>query len=326
MAMGKQSDFVIYHEQFYGGVTEGINQNINVFNEASQGALQMVTQDLIGDYAKESFFKDINGLISRRDLTSVAVVGDTPMQQDEVISVKVNRKIGPVSHTLNAFRKLGADPEEMSFKLGEMVGRKKMKDMVNTGIRALVGAIINNANVIYDATADTLKTANHTALVGGLAKFGDMSGSIRAWVMHSKNYHDLMKQGIADKIFEVAGVTIYEGTIATFNRPVIVVDCPDLVVTADTPDSYYTLGLAEGALVLTESEEQDIVAQIVTGQEQLGTRVQGEYAFNLEVLGYKWDTTTGGPNPTDAALVTAGNWDKVAYDDKLTAGIAIKFQ
>jgi len=42
--------------------------------------------------------------------------------------------------------------------------------------------------------------------------------------------------------------------------------------------------------------------------------IQGEYANTVSVTGFTWDTGNGGANPTDVALGTTTNWDKVITD------------
>ena len=71
---------------------------------------------------------------------------------------------------------------------------------------------------------------------------------------------------------------------------------------------------------VVESEERQVVSDLITGLENLVMRVQGEYAFNVGVKGYKWNTTA---NPADAALATGANWTKVATSDKSTAGVML---
>jgi hypothetical protein len=325
MAIGKATDFVIYQEQFQAGVWEALTQNVNVFNGASAGAIKLVAQDLKGDYNKEAFFRGITGLVSRRDTTSVSAATDLALTQGEKIGVKLNRKIGPVTQTLDALRKIGFDSQEISFGIGKMVGEKKAQDMLNAAMIGATAALGAQSAVVYDATADTTKTLNHTAMVSAMAKFGDQSGRIKAWVMHSKPYFDLIKQAISDKIVEVAGVTIYQGNVATFNRPVIVTDSAPLLVSG-SPNTYPILGLTEGGVVVTESEQQEIVSQLVTGMENLVYRIQGEFAFNLNVEGFQWDVTNGGANPSDAALGTGTNWDPVVSSYKDYAGIYLKVQ
>jgi len=308
MAVGTKANFVIYQEEFFGGYSEALEQNSNIFNAASQGAITIEPNRLKGDYEKESFVKNISNLITRRNVTSVADATDSAMTQDEFIGVKVNRKIGPVANTLDSFRKIASDPQEMSFLLGEQVGKASAVDMADTAARVLVAAITAlGSGALHDGTAGT---PTHTGLIDILSKMGDGERNVVAWMMHSKSYFDLMRQAVADKVFEVAGVTIYTGTVATLNRPVIVVDSSPLI-TSGTPDQYNILGLTRGACTIAESEQQEIVSDMVTGKENLIMRIQGEYAYNMKVRGMKWDVTNGGANPDDAALALSTNWDSV---------------
>lgn len=327
MAAGKESDFKIYHSEFYGGMYERLVQVTQAFNIASNGGVQLITKKVLGDYQKESFLKRVSNLITRRDLTVLTAADDLPMTMDELISVKINRKIGPAAQTLDAWKKVGADPAEFSFKLGQIIAEEKLKDMLNTGILCIEAAIQGQAALVYDATGESTKTLTHTHLVSGLAKMGDRAVDILVWVMHSKPYFDLLKQALADKIFEVAGAVVYSGTVATFNRPTVVIDAPALHdANGSATDTYNVLGLTASGVVVQESEEETITSQMVTGLEQLVMRIQGEYAFNVGCKGFKWDVTNGGANPTDTALGTTTNWDKAMAEDKNLAGVRVLVQ
>lgn len=321
------TDFKIYQAEFQAGVWEGITQAVQAFNGASRNAIRLVTQALEGQYSKEAFFTDVSGLISRRDVTSVATAAGLKLTQDEVISVKVNRKIGPVETTLDAIRKISGSQQEISFMLGRMIGEKKMQDYLNTGILACSAALEGQSAIIYDATGQSTKTMTTAHLVSGLAKFGDMAERIVAWVMHSKVYFDLVQEQIAAKITNVADRVVYGASPATLNRPVIISDIPSLhEANGSATDTYNTLGLVSDACVVTESEQSDIITEIVTGLENLVMRMQGEFAFNLKTRGFKWDITSGGQNPNDAALGLSTNWDKVATENKDLAGVLINSQ
>ena len=84
------------------------------------------------------------------------------------------------------------------------------------------------------------------------------------------------------------------------------------------------LGLVAGAVEVENSEQQEIVVQDVTGLENLVVRFQGEYAYNLGIMGFKWDMSNGGVNPDATAVATAGNWDSVATSFKDYAGVVLK--
>jgi hypothetical protein len=323
MTASTKDTFEIYQDQFHSGYTETLVQETNIFNEASRGAIRLVTQAKLGDFAKESFFQTISGLVSRRDISSVSAAGDLDLTSDEIASVKINRKIGPVLKTLDALRKIGSSEAELSFVLGQQFAKAVAVDMVNSAIRALVAALSQNSALLYDYSGTGKMT--HTVLSNGKGKFGDAMGKIACWVMYSKVYTDLEVQALSDKITNVADVLITQGTLATLGLPTIITDSAPLKV-AGTPDHYNTLGLVPGAAVVTESEERRIVTQMVTGLENLAVRLQGELAYNLGVKGYTYDYADGGANPVDADVATAAHWDKVAADDRDCAGVVIHTQ
>ena len=328
MAATQASDFKIYNDMYWGGVTEVLQQNVAGFNANSLNSLILVPRAIKGDFEKESFIQQMTALVGRRDTTSLAAQTDTALTQDELVGIKLNRKIKPVASTLDAWRKIvGTNSmEDFSYSLGQSMGSNIAADYINVALSAVANALGNEAGLALDITAEATKTPTHDALIRTMALLGDQAQRLQIWVMHSSAYFKLMQQSVADKIFEVAGATIYQGTIQTFNRPVLVIDSPSLVV-ADAGgagiDGYYTLGLTQNALEVAQSEEQYITSAEVTGQEQLIYRVQGEYAFNLKMKGFAWDLTNGGVNPTDAAVATATNWDRVAADIKSCAGTAL---
>lgn len=327
MATSTVSNFKIYNPQFQAGMWEGIAQVITAFNAASQNAVRLVSRAIAGDYEKEAFFQQVS-MVSRRDITSTSAATAIAMTQDENISVKVDRKIGPAEILLNAARRIGMSWEEASYIIGVMAGEQKAKDLLNTGLLAVEAAIEGQGtSLTYDATGQTTKTLITTYLVEALAKMGDAAGRVVAWVMHSKPFFDLTKSQITDKITNVADAVIYGASPGTLNRPCVVLDAPALTdANGSATDTYNILGLVANGVVVTESEQSEIVSEIVTGGENLKGRYQGEYAFNLACKGFKWDTTNGGTTPTDASLATTTNWDKVAASVKDCAGVRIVVQ
>lgn len=328
MAAGKASDFKVYQDQFQAGIVETLTQNSNAFNAASVGAISLSTMSRRGDYSQQAFFKNVANLVSRRDTTSVADATILPMTQDEWISVKLNRKIGPVDQTKDAFRKImaGLAEDEMSFMLGEMAAKAMQVEMLNSALRSGRAALNAQADVKY--TVPTSGTLNTAGLVSGLSKFGDAASQIVCWVMHSKTYYDLVQAQITANIDGVSNFNVATGTPVTLNRPVLVTDSDALLIasgsgSAATTD-YFTLGLTADALIVENTEEEELVIENVTGKENLITRLQGEFAYNMGVKGFKWDVANGGANPSDATLGTGSNWDAVRGSFKDFAGVIIQ--
>lgn len=322
------TDFKLYNAEFQAGMWEGITQFVNAFNGASANAVRLVAQSLVGQYAKEAVFQNISDVISRRDVTSTSDASVKKLTQGELVSVKINRKIGPVELTADAIRKIGKDQQEVSFILGQMIGQHKAKDLLNTAILAVEAAIEGQGvDLNFDATGLTTKTLTTEYLVSGMAKLGDMSERIVAWAMPSKAYFDLVKEQISAKITNVADRVVYGASPATLNRPVVISDIPALHDdNASQTDTYNVLGLVTDAVVATESEQSEMVSQVVTGKENLILRMQGEYAYNIGCKGFAWNVQAGGANPTDGAIGTTTNWVKVMASHKDLSGVRIKVQ
>jgi hypothetical protein len=320
---GTTGDLKIYDEQFFSGINEVLQQQGNVFNAASNNALIMRARAIKGFYSQQSFQKLVADLIERRDPGSTGTVIDKKIEQDELVSVKMFRRIGPVANTIHSWKTIGENPEIFSLSLGQQYGVAVLLDYVNTVIRATSACMRSEpANMVHDYTsAGNLHTKG---LIQGLSKMGDGAGRIVCWVMHSKAFFDLMESQYDDAVFQVASTAVMAGTPTTIQRPVVVTDSPALVLDQGVdPDHYLTLGLTTGAGTAEESEDRDIVLDTITGHENLMARLQGEYAFNMGVSGFQW-LTAAGTNPTDIDIGDPDNWDFQYHDHKMGPGIAIE--
>ena len=323
MAAGTKADFVIYNEQFHGGMIDRLTQVVNLFNSGSNNAIILDFQSLMGEYNRETFYKRISNFITRRDNTSTAAATILKMETDEKIGVKLNRKAGPVDQTFDAWKKIGADPATMSFVLGRMYAEEKMQDMLNTGLIAGIAAITAfGSGVSYlDTSAETTTTLTTDKLFRMKQLMGDMAKDIVCIVGHSKPYFDLVRSQITDNILDVSGINIRKGAPTT-DLPFIYTDSPALLNATTTPDQYKTLGLVAGAIKITQSEPDTVFADTISGNESLLGRFQAEYAYSIEINGSKWDVANGGANPTDATLGTSTNWDKAGSTSvKTGAGV-----
>lgn len=319
--------FKVYEPEFQSGLVEGLNQNVALFNEGTRGAIRLIPRVLAGHYSKEAFFEDVASLVTRRDITSVGTASDLDMTQDEVISVKVNRKVGPVLKTLDSFRKAGISEAEASRAFGRLAADRKLKDMINTALIAAEAAIQGNTAMNLDITSESTKTASVAALNRTLAKFGDAAGDIVFWVMHSKPAFDVVGQQITAGVFGVSNLIQISGPLQTIlGRGYAMCDAPALTdANGSAADSYNTLGLVQGAVEVIETEPDVFFTEVVGGLENLARRFQSEHAFNIKIKGFKYNVA-GGVNPSDATIGTTSNWTQVAYDDKLTAGVRLVTQ
>ncbi len=324
---GTLEDMVLYPDQIQGGAYETLVENTDVFNAASRNALRIVPALRKAEYAAEAFTQRISTtLIRRRDPSSVSAIEPDKIAQEEALSIKVNRGY-LIEQTEDAFRKAlgaGVSAEALSYMVGQQIAKEMLGDMSNVLIGSVTGALSLQATNLVDLTEAAAPIVTTASLVDALAKMGDSAHLIRAWVMSPTVFYNLTKRQISESISGIANIAVMSGGPTTLGIPVIVTDCPALVIDGGSdPDTYVTLGLTENAGVIEDSETRSILTERVGGLANIVQRVQGEYAYNVGVKGFSWNTTTGGTNPTDAYLAAGTYWTKVRASHKDLAGVAI---
>lgn len=320
----------VYDPRIQGGYRERLSYVIDAFNAASRGGISLSTVTKNGNFDYKAFWSRVSGLVNRRDTTSVAAATATKSAQAEHVSVKLNRRIGPHETTRDALLKAGFTnfgDDGAAFALGEWVAEATAQERVDTAILALRAALLGQTELVHSIWHASVPVyMSNSALINGLKKVGDASAQIICLVMHSHAWFKLVEgQVVTDKVSGIADVVMFGGSPATMNRPVLVMDNPNLIVDPGSDlDKYYTLGLTANAAEVEDTEQEYITSDIITGLEQIVHRLQGEYAYNLGVKGQTWDVGNGGANPNNAAIGTSTNWDKVVSSHKSLGGIIIE--
>lgn len=300
---------------------ETLDQQIALFNEATRGAIILRRAANMGDYSDEALWAKIANLVRRRNAYGSGSVTATKLSQLLKTTVKVAGGTPPIEIDPSQYKWILKNQEEAGFVIGRQLAEESMADMLNTGLMVAKVAIGAQANLVHDATAGVLSLS---ALNKGASKFGDRAGSIVCWIMHSTPIFDLYEGSLnnAEGLFQFGNVRV---TQDGFGRTLVFTDSPALV-TAGSPDTYHTLGLTAGSILVEQND--DFVDNIDTtnGDENIKSTYQAEWSYNLGLKGYAWDKANGGKSPNDAALGTATNWDKYATSDKDTAGVLVDSQ
>lgn len=315
--------FVIYEDEFYSGMFEVVQQNSAIFNQASSGTMNIVPREHIGDFSKAAFFTEEDNVVTRRDITVNTDGTATELDSDEVIGMKLYRRF-QWEKKLTDIQRIGWTPQEYSFVVGQQTAEYKMREMLNTSLLGLVTCLGKSTDNTLDITGESPNTLNYDSMPTLFQKFGDRASRLRHFVGHSKPLHDLMGDSFSTQTDNVAGFALNTGQFPLLGRSLAITDSSDLVTTDGVStgvDSYKTVALQEGAIVIEESEPEEVVQEVVTGKENLIVRTQGEFGYTLKIKGFKYSDT--GANPNDSALGTAGNWTQVATDTKNTAGVYI---
>src|SRR5690606_34261368 len=313
-------DLQVFNKQTYAAMTETVAQDIEKFNAAAQGAIQLINEPFGGDFNIEASFKAIAGIVRRRNAYGTGTVAAKRLEQMLDVSVDVAAGTPPIEYEKQQYSWILQNPELAALTIGEQLAKARLADMLNAGILGASSAISGNVNAVH---GDGTDTASFRLLNKCAAKLGDRSSAIRAWIVHSTTMHKLCDNALAnaEELFCYDGVNVVRDP---FGRVCVVTDAPALVGDNTGTAFYNTLGLVEGAVVV--SDNNDFNAELVpgTGGENIKYTYQAEWTFGAGVKGYAWDTAAGGKSPTDAAIGTPTNWDLIAASVKDTAGVLIK--
>ncbi len=320
------SDMKVFDKYVAEATIETLAQQVEKFNAASAGAIVLTTQGFTGDYIHEQMWKSVHSAQRRVNRYATnTVASPTPMSELRETGVKVAGGFGPITWEpgqLSWMQKNTAEAVEMASRnLAEAI----MKDQLNSAIAALCAAIGNNSNArVEKTTGSTASKITYSMLNEAHAKFGDSSAAIVANVMDGATYHALIGQNLANSthLFQANGVTVVD----ILGKAVIVTDAPALsvaavVVTPTAPAKSRALGLVAGAATVYDGSDLITNTEVSNGAIRIAATFQADYTFGLALKGYTWDVTYGGKSPSDAALATGSNWDKIATSDKHTAGV-----
>lgn len=307
-------DLRIFNKQTYLAMTETIDQEINLFNAASGGVIELVNKPFEGNFSIEASFKAIAGLVRRRNAHGTGTVAAGRLEQILAVAVKVAAGTKPIEYERQQYEWIQQNPELAALTIGEQLAKARLADMLNAGIACAVTAIGKQADTKYTAPS----SVNFTDLVKGAAKFGDRSAAVRAWVMHSGAQTDLYVNALTnlERLFSYDSVTVQRDPAG---RLLIQTDCADLVGSAE---NYLILGLVDSGIVINGNDDFNAELVPTVGIENIKYTYQAEWSFGVAIKGYAWDTTKPA-SPTDAQLKTAANWLRTASSHKDTAGVLI---
>ncbi|OOF56147.1 hypothetical protein BKK56_03960 [Rodentibacter genomosp. 2] len=310
-------DLQVFNKQTQVALTETVDQDIEKFNEASGGTIVLQNAPVEGDFDIRVSFKAVAGLVRRRNAYGQGTVEAKRLEQLLNVAVKVAAGTPPLEYEPQQYHWILKNPELAAITIGQQLAKARLADMLNTAVLGGVAAIGGNTKTVLDdkTQAPTFRTLNK-----GAALFGDRSGSLKAWVMHSTTLHSLFENALTntERLFNYDNINVVRDP---FGRVFVVTDSPALV---NTDGSYNTLGLVENAILVGGNNDFNSVILPKVGGENIGATYQAEWTYNLGILGYKWDMTAGGKSPNDTALGTSTNWEKSASFDKDTAGVLVK--
>lgn len=307
----------VFNQYLMDATAETLGQQIQKFNQASNGAIVLTSMAFEGDFFQRSFYAALHTAQRRVDrYAAQSTAAATALSQLQENSVKVAGGFGPIVFEPGQMTWIQKNEAEAIAVISGQLAEAIVADQLNSGIAAGVAAISN----VVGATNDVSATAgiSYAALNTAHALFGDSSMALVAQVMNGATYHKLIGANLANtpQLFQAQNVLVVD----ILGKAVVVTDAPALYE-AGTPNKQKVLSLASGGITVMDGS--DVITNIDTrnGQTRIETTMQADYTFGLGLKGYAWDTASGGKSPTDAELATGANWDKVVTSIKHTAGV-----
>lgn len=315
------SDLHVFNDYAYSTLSEVLMQQVALFNAATNNAIVLKAAANLGDYNDEASWKLLDGLVRRRNVYGQGAV--TPLDLEHLLntSVKVASGTPPVNMPPSQMTWIRHDPKAAGAVVGQQLAQAAMSDMLNTALMVGRVALSQVTEVVYNGTGDTVNTLDAKQLNNGQRAFGDHAQDIALWVSHSKPMFDFYGTAIDNdsSLFSYGTINVVSDP---FGRPFVVTDSPSLVTTG-APDTYHTMGLVSGAIVVEQNGDFDSNVDTTNGDENIARTFQAEWTNQYGIKGFAWDKEGGSHSPNDAALGTATNWNQYSTDIKSLAGVVV---
>ena len=137
MATTVNSDLIIYNDEAQTAYLERVQDNLDVFNASSNGAMVLDNELIEGDFRKRALYK-LNGSLEHRDVNSDGKVTAKKISAGEAVGVKAPWKYGPYQTTEEAFKRRGRPVEEFSQIVGATLLMRPWKASSSTQLLACV--------------------------------------------------------------------------------------------------------------------------------------------------------------------------------------------
>jgi hypothetical protein len=319
------SDIKVYNREVYDMRTELLNEQIELFNSATNGGIMLRTvgrEKNQGSFNSSTFWKKLT-TVRRRNAAAMTAISDVVMTMGEDVSVKVAAGSNRLLYEPGDMDWIGGKNRDATIAaFAKQLAKEHFSDFLKAAFASYIAATGNVAAVLNNVTAVTGVGGMTTpeTLLDTKYLFGDATDRIVCWVMTAAAAKSYIKNNMTNtaKLFVWNNVSVLSDVGGT---PIIVTD---LLPVLSAPVRYNILGLTAGGIVIEQNDDYAEATETITGKQQIQYAYQNQWSFNLGLAGYAWNKTGGGASPTDAALGTASNWPQVATDIKDLAGVMLR--
>lgn len=325
----------LFTRRAHTAYAESLGYNVNLFNEASDGAIIIGTErsgQMAGGFSEETFFAYVEGLVRRRD-----PAGNAPLTLKQLTNKKDNAiRLAFTTEQLDLSEHwwdwIGRDNALAAATFGKMLSEQTLQGYINRAVSILKATVGSNPLTYRDAAgnADPLKQKiSYANLVLTADLMGDRADSLNTWIMPRSSRTAMLLDNMknATSLFSFGTVNVMRDVEG---RRIITSDDPALrdVDQAESEVYNWAFGLRRGAVIIRELGDFEDLTERTGGTENIKKTYQAQWSALVNTMGYKYNISTLQDSvyasPSDAAIATPANWTQVTNNHKDTAGVALR--
>ena len=262
---------------------------------------------------------------------NVATVLNLSANNDNGVWVRM--KYGPVNLGEDAGKVSLIDNPKLIQYFIEEVGRQAQVDIQQFLINAVVAATANMTSSAHTysvfgqaTTGGSLKTS---VLARARQKWGDkasfyLGNGKGVWILNSVQEADLAaSQTGGTGMFQIVKDVVTSGSPMTLGAPYITFDDQSTLIPGSSTalNEYQAIGLGPGAARVHLKAPEFYANDQRLEYETVVNFLRADLDFMIEIPRFSFNKTSGGANPTLAALSTAGYWTPNYSDAREVASI-----
>lgn len=311
----------VFESTVYNVGKDLLSENVEIFNQHSNGAIVLSPQSIQGDFAQSLDVTLGKDLVKSRNPYEQKNLEDKHFSRTVDNIVKLGMGLNPISWTNAEFNWVKQNPELAGVKIGRAMAQQSMQRMAEFAIGSLATCLSSNEKV--KRTVEKGSTIGHNDFIQAIAPMGDQFNSIELYVIHSMTYFELLQTTFfnAENLWDFGNFTVMRTALG---HKFLITDNKGLLnKTGDTLNSIYSLGLKKGSAFVGTEDDFAQATVSLTGMENLAYRYQAEWTSALKIANRRYKTNTTLNGLTYAAVTNSSNWETISSDVKDETGVVI---
>lgn len=307
----------VFENTVYNVGKDILTENVDVFNQHSNGAIVLSSQSIQGDFAQSLDVTLGKDLVKSRNPYAQSALTDKGFTRVKDNIVKLGMGLNPISWTNAEFNWVKQNPSLAGVKIGRAMANQTMQRMAEFAIGSLATCLNQNAKLKREVAASS--KISHNDFVQAISPMGDQFNSIELYVIHSSTYFELLETTFknSEHLWDFGNFTVMRTALG---HKFLITDNKGLL---NAQTAIYSLGLKKGSAFVGTEQDFAQATVPITGQENLAYRYQAEWTSALKIANRRYKTNDAMNGLTYAAVTNGANWESISSDVKDETGVVI---